>query len=146
MGVPVIADVLVTPLKRIDGAEGGVMHALRASAPGFAGFGEAYFSEIHCDATKKWRRHRRMTLNLVVPRGNVRFVIFDDRGASPSRAVFAEYTIGEMNYIRLTVPPGLWMAFRGEGPGTSLILDITNEEHDPQESDIKELSAIDYVW
>ena len=136
-----IDQVLVTPLKRIAGPMGGVLHAQKASAPGHAGFAEAYFSEIHEGAVKNWRRHNRFTMNLVVPRGNVLFVLHDEKDGS-----FAPHRIGEDNYARLTVPPGLWMAFRGEGPGTSLILDIIDGEHDPAEADTRELSAFAYGW
>lgn len=139
----VIDDVKITPLRRIATPAGDVLHALKASASGFAGFSEAYFSEIHEGAIKNWRRHKRVTLNLVVPRGNVRFVICDD-GAELSQ--FADCRIGEENYARLTIPPGLWMAFRGEGPGTSLILDITNGEHDPNEVESRDLSDFAFSW
>jgi dTDP-4-dehydrorhamnose 3,5-epimerase len=143
MGPPVISDVLLTPLKRIVGPDGDVMHALKASAAGFGGFAEAYFSEIHEGKTKKWRRHNRLTLNLIVPRGNVRFVFCDERSG---RRLFSDHNVGEFNYARLTVPPGLWMAFYGSGPGTSLILNITDGEHDPGEADTKDLPAIAYDW
>jgi dTDP-4-dehydrorhamnose 3,5-epimerase len=133
--------VLVTPLKRITGPAGDVLHGLKASAPGYAGFGEAYFSEIHKGAIKRWRRHNRMTMNLIVPRGNVYFVLHNERSGN-----FAEHTIGEDNYARLTVAPGLWMAFRGQGPGTSLILNITNAEHDPAEADSRDVSAFAFTW
>jgi len=133
--------VLLTPLKRIAGPDGDVLHGLKASAPGYAGFGEAYFSEIHQGVIKKWRRHNRMTMNLVVPRGNVRFVLHDER-----RGTFAEHIIGEANYARLTVAPGLWVAFRGQGPGTSLILDITDAEHDPAEAEGRDVSAFAFAW
>jgi dTDP-4-dehydrorhamnose 3,5-epimerase len=82
-----------------------------------------------------------MTMNLVVPRGNVRFVFHDELNRA-----FAEYSIGEANYGRLTVAPGLWMAFRGQGPGTSLILDITDQEHDPVEAESRAISAFAYTW
>jgi dTDP-4-dehydrorhamnose 3,5-epimerase len=141
-----IDGVLVTPLKYIPGEDGAVMHALRKSAPGHVGFGEAYFSEVHEGVTKKWRRHFRVTMNLVVVRGQVRFVLYDDRPESLTRGEFADICIGECHYARLTVPPGLWMSFRGEGPGTSLILDIINEEHDPAEAETCDNSAIVFSW
>ena len=143
MDATVIQNATLVPLSRIAGSSGAVMHALKVSSPGFVGFGEAYFSEIHEGAIKSWRRHNRFTLNLVVPRGEVRFVLYDDRADTTS---FTEYHVGKNNYARLTVPPGLWMAFRGEGPGTSLILDITDGEHDPAESDSRELSFFAYSW
>lgn len=135
--------VLLTPLKRIAAPGGSVMHALKRSSLGYVDFGEAYFSEIHQGAIKSWRRHHRMTLNLVVVRGQVRFVLYDENAGSAS---FREFSIGESNYARLTVPPGFWMAFQGEAPGVSLILDIINEEHDPAEAETRDLAAIEFSW
>ena len=136
-----IAGVLLTPLKRIAGPDGGVLHALKISAPGYSGFGEAYFSEIHQGAVKGWRRHNRVTMNLVVSRGNVLFVVHDE-----SHGIFAEHRIGDENYARLTVPPGLWVAFRGDGPGTSLVLDIIDVEHDPDEAETRNLAEFPHAW
>jgi dTDP-4-dehydrorhamnose 3,5-epimerase len=141
-----IAGVMLTPLRIIDGLAGAVLHAMKASSPGYAGFGEAYFSEIHEGATKSWRRHRQTTMNLVVPIGAVQFVVHDDRTGSGSRGAFSSHTIGPANYNRLTVAPGLWLAFRGVGPGTSTILSIIDQEHDPAESDTCDLEGIAYAW
>lgn len=146
MGARMIDGVLLTPLRQISGEAGAVMHALKSSAPGYIGFGEAYFSEVHEGATKSWRRHTRVTMNLIVIRGQVRFVLYDDRAESLTRGVFCEFSIGERNYARLTVPSGLWMSFLGEGPGTSLILDIIDEEHDSAEAETRDLSTIAYSW
>ena len=51
-----------------------------------------------------------MTLNLVVPIGMVRFVFLDSQSSKVSRVE----DIGEKNYARPTVPPGLvgFKAFR----------------------------------
>ena len=143
-----ISDVLLTPLRQIAGPAGAVLHGLKASAPGFAGFGEAYFSEIHENAIKSWRRHHRVTLNLMVPIGGVRFVIHDDRPNSPRHGMFDECRLGPAvdHYARLTLPPGLWLAFQGLGPGTSLILDIIDQEHDPAESELRAIDQIPFDW
>ena len=74
-----ISDVLVTPLKIIDTVGGNVMHAMKDNDIGYAGFGEAYFSIIGFNAIKAWKRHKEMTLNIVVPHGEIKFVLFDDR-------------------------------------------------------------------
>jgi dTDP-4-dehydrorhamnose 3,5-epimerase len=132
--------VLVSPLKIIPGDAGAVLHALRSSSDGFLAFGEAYFSEIKPGAIKSWRRHVRGHSNLVVPVGAVRFVLHDG-------AAFEEFRIGrEVDYARLTVPPGLWFAFQGAGSGTSLILSISSIEHDPSEAETRPLGEIAYSW
>ena len=82
--------VAVHPLKHIVVPKGDIYHALKSTDEGYAGFGEAYFSQIEQGAAKGWKRHNRMTLNLVVPVGAVKFVIYDDREGSPTRGQFEE--------------------------------------------------------
>ena len=71
-----IEDVILTPLKIIDVPGGSVMHAMKKDDLGYSNFGEAYFSEIEPNNIKAWKRHRKMTLNLIVPNGEIRFVLF----------------------------------------------------------------------
>ena len=58
--------VLLTPLKIIEREQGNVMHALKNSDAGFDGFGEAYFTFVNNGVIKGWKKHREMTLNLIV--------------------------------------------------------------------------------
>jgi dTDP-4-dehydrorhamnose 3,5-epimerase len=135
-----MSGVLLSPLKIIPGDAGAVLHALKKSWDGFEGFGEAYFSEIHWGAIKNWRRHLRATLNLAVPVGSVRFVCHDG-------AAFKEHSIGRtQDFARLTIPPGIWFALQGAGPGTSLILSVSSMEHDPAEAETRALGEIAYPW
>lgn len=139
--------VTLHPLKRIIVPKGDIYHALKSTDEGYAGFGEAYFSQIEHGEVKGWKRHNRMTLNLIVPVGTVKFVIYDDREGSPTYGEFAEIILSsESNYQRLTVAPGLWMAFYGEGKGTSMLMDIIPEPHDPSEASRMELEAIGYEF
>ena len=131
-----IEGVLLTPLKVIHVAEGDVFHAIKSNDPGYVDFGEAYFSTIHSGVIKPWKRHTRMTLNLVVIKGLVRFVVHDDRPHSPTLGVTSEYVIGlPDNYSRLTITPGLWMSFQGLGIETSLLLNVADIPHEPAEAD-----------
>lgn len=142
-----IAGVLVTPLREIDTPGGNVFHAMKASDAGYRGFGEAYFSTMHAEKIKPWKRHNRMTLNIVVPIGKIRFVLYDDRADSPSKNEFAEVVLGNPgNYARLTVPPGVWMAFQGVAAETSLLLNVADLPHDPEEADRRSLNEIPYDW
>ena len=127
-----IPGLLFTPLRRIATPKGEVRHALRAGDAGFAGFGEVYFTEVLAGETKGWKRHRRMTMNLVVVCGTVRFIVRDDTGA---RAVHDLSVGGVAPYGRLTVPPGLWMAFHGLGTVSNLLMNVASLPHDPDEAD-----------
>ncbi len=139
--------VLLTPLKKIHHPKGDVFHGMKKSDPGFSGFGEAYFSTINSEDTKPWKKHFEMTLNFVVPIGEIRFVIYDDRENSLTKNSFFDVTLGDDNYQRITIPPGVWVAFSGIGKSYNLLLNLASIEHDPNEIERKEnLSDIKYQW
>lgn len=118
-----------TPLKRIHHPKGDVYHGLKSSDTGFAGFGEAYFTSVHHGQAKGWKKHTRMQMNLVVIVGEVHFHVHDERSKRT-----ACFVLGEGNYVRLTVPPGYWVAFEGKGSGLNLICNIASIPHDPEEA------------
>jgi dTDP-4-dehydrorhamnose 3,5-epimerase len=128
-----LTGVEVTPLAVVPGALGSVMHVVRVGAPGFEGFGEAYFSTVDQGAIKGWKLHLEMVCNLVVPVGEVRFVIFDDRPQSATRGGFQEVVLSPGDYRRLTIPPSLWFAFEGRAAGTNLILNVASVPHSSSE-------------
>lgn len=140
-----IEGVKLYPLKRISVPKGDIYHALKKSDEGFSGFGEAYFSEILGGEIKGWKRHNKYPLNIIVIKGKIGFVIYDDREGSPTYGEFKRIVLSpEDNYQRLYVSPGLWMAFYGVENGSSILLDIIPEAHDPEEASKKELSEIEY--
>lgn len=140
-----IEGVLITPEKRIANPKGDILHALKRSGPGYVDFGEAYFSFIFPQTIKGWKRHRRVTLNFVVPVGTVRVVIYDDRPGSYTTGRFSIIILGEEYHARLTISPGLWVAFQGRDD-LNILLNIMDEEHDPTEADTLELESIPFDW
>lgn len=135
-----VKEIIVTSLKRISVAGGDVLHAMKKIDAGFVGFGEAYFSIIYKGSVKPWKRHLKMTLNLVVPIGMVRFVFIDDEGLR------REEIIGADRYVRLTVPPGTWFAFEGLSAPYSLLLNVADIQHDPNEIERKKSDAYMNDW
>jgi dTDP-4-dehydrorhamnose 3,5-epimerase len=129
-----IDGLLLRDLKIIPGELGNVLHAMKQSDAGFSGFGEAYFSTVNRNAVKGWKRHEVMTLNLIVPVGEIKFVIYDDRAGSRTKGMIDHILLSRHAYRRLTVPPGLWMAFKGIGDPESILLNIANIPHDPKEA------------
>jgi dTDP-4-dehydrorhamnose 3,5-epimerase len=130
-----IEGVVLTPLRIIRGDAGNVMHALKSHEESFTGFGEAYFSTVKKDAVKGWKKHRRMELNLIVPAGEIFFVLFDEREKSSTKGSFQQITLSPDNYQRLTVPPGIWMAFKGLHADMNMLLNIASIPHDPAEAE-----------
>jgi dTDP-4-dehydrorhamnose 3,5-epimerase len=133
--------VLFTPLNIVPVPAGDVMHAMRRSSPGFTDFGEAYFSCLQPGALKGWKRHRKMTLNLVVPVGLVSFAVIDMESGAGRR-----YELGPASYGRLTVPPGLWVAFRNMSAALSMILNLADLEHDLNEEDRADSHRFAFNW
>lgn len=146
MGDSLMSGVIVTPQLRISNPNGDIFRGMKSSDLGYAGFGEAYFSTVHFGSIKGWKRHRSATLNLLVPVGLIRFVIFDDRVDSQAAGQFSQFVIGGENHSRLTICPGLWVAFTGLSPDLNMLLNISSEVHDPNEADNVEIDSILFNW
>jgi len=132
--------VILTPLKQIHHPSGDIFHAMKKSDTGFDGFGEAYFSTIYKNDIKGWKKHTQMVLNIVVPIGKIKFVIYNDKTDE-----FFSTTLSKDNYQRLTVKSGVWMAFMGVDD-SSMLLNLASIEHNPDESINLELEEIEYEW
>ncbi len=141
-----IEGVIITPQKIIPTPGGDVLRGIKAGDVGYAGFGEAYFSTVEYGAVKGWKRHNNMTLNILVPVGSIRFVMFDERKNTSTYGNLFEITISHSNYCRLTVPPLVWMAFQGLSREDSTLLNLADIPHDPKEADSKDLSEIEFDW
>jgi dTDP-4-dehydrorhamnose 3,5-epimerase len=139
-----LADIIVTPLHRIEIAGGDVLHAMKQSDMGYVGFGEAYFSWVSLGSVKAWKRHTQMTMNLVVPVGQVRFVFRSDDNTGNDEFRIEE--IGVNRYSRITVPAGTWFGFKGLGSPQSLVLNIANILHSPDEVERLNISEINFDW
>ena len=132
--------VILTPLKQIYNPKGDIFHAMKKSDIGFDGFGEAYFSTINQNDIKGWKKHTKMTLNIVVPVGNIEFVVYDENSKE-----FFSIKLSHSNYQRLTVKSGLWVAFRGIGE-YNMLLNLASIEHDPNEAINIGIEEIKYEW
>lgn len=141
-----INGVLITSLKQIYHPSGNIFHGIKRTDQGFKGFVEAYFSTINYKEIKAWKRHTKMTLNIVVPVGIIKFVLFDDRRDSETKGRYFEIELSQKNYFRLTVPPNIWIGFEGKGKDLNLLLNIANMEHDSLELERIKLGKLDYKW
>ena len=113
--------IIITPLEKIYHPKGDILKALKQTDDGFDNFGE-------------------MTLNLVVIIGEIKFVIFNERSNE-----FFSINISKSNYKRLTVKPGLFMAFKGIN-NHNMVLNIANIEHRTDETLNIDLNQIIYDW
>ncbi len=128
MGQSLNDNITLTPLQRIFNEKGDILKGLKCSDNGYAGFGEAYFSFIKKGFIKGWKKHTKMQLNIIVPSGQIKFYLLDE--ATKENKIII---IGNEDYSRLTVKPGVWMAFEGLDE-QNMLLNIASIEHDPLEA------------
>lgn len=142
MGSVNFTGITLSPLDMIETDGGAVMHALKATDPSYVAFGEAYFSRVRPGAVKAWKRHTRMTMNLVVPVGHIRFVF-----AASETGPFLSHDLGpDVGYARLTVAPGIWFGFQGRSQGDSMLFNLASIVHDRSEAEIRGLDHFQYDW
>ena len=141
MGKKLLDKIKVTPLKVIKLPTGNIMCVLKKNELKNWTFGEAYFSKIKFNKIKAWKYHSKMTLNLAVPHGKVKFVFY-----SQQDDIFKVIEIGDKQYSRLTVPPKIWFGFKGVSKAESIILNLTNFQHSSKEIFRCKKNKIKFNW
>lgn len=128
-----IPGLLLSPLKIVDSPKGQVLRAWRCSEEDSeASVAEAYFSKINYLCTKGWKRHLKMSLNLVVCEGQITFALFDERR---DQHLIRKISLGpKIEYARLTVPPNIWVSFRGDEE-SNMLINFANLIHEPTEAE-----------
>ena len=121
--------VTITPQRQIFHPKGDIFHVLKSTENSFTEFGEAYFTTVHAGETKGWKKHTLMTMNIVVPIGEVTFYFRGDADGENE-----SFVIGASQYARITIPPGTWVAFSGGPFPLNLVLNVASIPHDPAEA------------
>ena len=141
MGKKLLDKIKVTPLKIIKLSAGDIMSVLNKNELKNQTFGEAYFSKIKFGKVKAWKYHNKMTLNLVIPHGKVKFVFYSQKDKN-----FKVVEIGKKKYFRLTVPPKIWFGFKGISRHESIIFSVTNIKSNPKEILRWKKNKISFDW
>jgi dTDP-4-dehydrorhamnose 3,5-epimerase len=144
-----IEGVKLTQLKQIADSRGSVLHMLRSDSPDFVNFGECYFSEVLCGASKAWKKHKIQTQNIAVPIGKILIVIYDCREKSKTKGKLQILELGRPDaYQRVTIPPQVWYGFKCISSCPALLVNCADHPHSPLESETLDLSdpSIPYFW
>ncbi len=144
-----IKGVQVTNKRIIPDDRGKIMHIMKSSDEQFNTFGEVYCSTVYPGVVKGWHMHKEMTLNYVVLKGNIKFVLFDGRIDSPNYKEIQEIIIGENQYVMVTVPPFVWNGFKGIGLEEAFVINFTDIPHSVDEivrMDPHQNELIQYDW
>ncbi len=141
MGKDQLNKIKVTRMKIAKSPKGDVMQILKKKDLKKWNFQEAYISKIKFNKIKAWKYHKKMMLNLVVPKGKVKFVFY-----SYQNDRFRIIEIGEKKYSRLTVPPKIWFGFKGTGKTENMIINLSNYIWNPKEQKNMKKNKLKFNW
>jgi dTDP-4-dehydrorhamnose 3,5-epimerase len=131
-----IDGLFITKLKSFNDQRGAVLKFIDKTKDQFVDFGEVYFSVINEGVTKGWKLHKLATQNICAVYGETTFVILDRRDNSQTFNQTQEITINPIeNHLLITIPPGLWYAFRSNSIEFSIISNVSSIIHDTEESE-----------
>ena len=139
----IIEELKIYPLKRFDDDRGAVLKYVSKISPFYNNISEVYFSKVNRGIVKGWKKHKRVKQHLVVPHGEVKLVVYDDRKKSSTYNTIQTIFIGGMDHYNLVIIPNqVFYAFQGIGiETTSLICNYIEEVHDPNESETLEINS-----
>ncbi|SMF75444.1 dTDP-4-dehydrorhamnose 3,5-epimerase family protein [Pseudobacteriovorax antillogorgiicola] len=144
-----IEGVKIVDKRVIRDERGAVLHMLRRDSEDYhSDFGEIYFSKIRQGIVKGWKKHLINIQRLVVPVGEVKFVLFDTRKESKTFNEVLTICLSEDNYKMLVIPPNITYAFQGISTGESLVANCSNKVFEQGESETipVESNLIPYRW
>lgn len=119
----------VTKKKIISVDNGNVRHGLKSTDESFESFGELYFTEIKKNSVKGWKRHTKMTLNLLPVVGEIELYLKSNFDDYPEKVYFSFD-----DYKLVTIEPNVWVAFKGLAD-VNLMANLASIEHDPNEAE-----------
>ncbi len=132
--------VILTPIERIKIEGGDVIKNIKAGDLGYKNFKETYYSFINFGKKKGWKKHKEMTLNLTCPFGEVNFIL------SENLEDFESITLNDKNLFRITIKPGIWLAFEGLNKPLSIVNNVADMIHNEDEIERKNLNEVNYFW
>jgi dTDP-4-dehydrorhamnose 3,5-epimerase len=134
----------VTEIESIADHRGSVIKVISEDSTNFAGFGELYFSTVKTGVIKAWRRHKQMTVNLMLVTGKVRLVVLESLENEPE----LDLVLDAQQRKLVTIEPGKWYGFQGLSETEAMLMNFANIKHDDLEVERLEHDAagVSYTW
>lgn len=90
----------------------------------------AYLVTVRPGRVKGWAVHMNQTDRYFFCSGSTRLVLYDGRAESPTAGLVTQTVYSEINRTLVSVPPGVYHAVEGLGPGDSLLFNIPSAVYD----------------
>ena len=145
-----IDGVKIKELKMIPDERGRLMEILRSDDDIFEKFGQVYLTTAYPGVVKAWHYHKGQTDHMVVVKGMMKIVLFDDREESKTKGGLMEFFMGDHNRILLKIPAGIYHGFKCISETEAIVINIPTKVYDYKDPDEFRLPAHDshipYDW
>ena len=135
-----MSKIQVKKLSIISNNKGDILKGFMKSENTSMEVKEVYFTEINPKEIKAWKMHKSMICNLIVVQGKIKITI------QKKDKSFITEVLSKENYKMITIPPNFWFGFQCVSSQTSLLANISNQEHSDLESEQMELDQIMFDW
>ena len=133
-------EISIKNLSIINNKKGDILKGFLKSDNKTINVKEVYFSEINPKQIKAWKKHNKMTSNLIAVKGEIKIVV------QKKDKSFVTEIISKKNYKMISIPPNFWFGFQCISTEAGMLVNISNEEHDDLESDRLDIDKILFDW
>lgn len=145
-----IEGVKTKQLKVIPDERGRLMEMLRADDDLFIKFVQVYLTTAYPGAVKGWHYHKNQYDNMVVVKGMMKIVLYDNRQGSKTRGEINEFFTGEHKPELIQIPPFVLHGFKCISEQEAIVINCPTEVYrynDPDEFRIDpHQNDIPYDW
>ena len=145
-----IDGVKTKQLKVIPDERGRLMEMLRSDDELFIKFGQVYLTTAYPGVVKGWHYHRKQHDNMVVVKGMMKIVLYDNRQGSKTYGEINEFFVGEHQPMLIHIPPFILHGFKCISEHEAMIINCPTEVyhyHDPDEFRVDpHQNDIPYDW
>jgi len=131
----VIQGVKIKKLKVIPDERGRLMEMLRCDDDFFTKFGQVYMTAAYPGVVKGWHYHKIQADNLIIIKGMMKVVLYDDRSNSKTYKEINEFFAGEHNPTLIHVPAGILHGFKCISETEAICINIPTEPYNYEKPD-----------
>ena len=122
-------------LKVIPDERGRLMEMLRSDDEMFMSFGQVYMTTAYPGVVKGWHYHKVHYDNMIVVRGMMKIVLYDNRQDSPTYKEVNEFFFGDYNPRLLHIPPFVFHGFKCISDHEAMVINIPTEVYNYSDPD-----------
>lgn len=137
-------ETVVKPLINHIDDRGSVTELLRSDDSCFAGFGQVYVSTVNPGFVKGFYKHSKQTGHLSCVQGQIKLVLIDD--PDDDDTVIEEHHLSPLSPKLVVLKPGVWYAWRAEGMGPALVVNVIDVPFDKDNPDTERVSPYTDRW